>query len=209
MRFWDMYFITDSVLTRRSVLDDVSAALDAGCLVVQYREKQKPIDFMVRQAQRLREMCEGRADFVVNDHVDVAVAVQADGLHLGEDDAGVADARTRFDGFIGVSTHNPKQAQAAQKLGADYIGVGPVYPTTTKVSSNAPLGLETLEQICKNAHVPAVAIGGITLDRIAGVMKSGASAVAMISAVVGSPDVRATVLEAKARIQSAREDVFS
>lgn len=207
MRAWDAYFITDSTLTRQSVLSDVQAALDAGCLAVQYREKKKPVDVMVREAQLLRELCEGRADFIVNDHVDVAMAVQADGLHVGQDDGSLAHVRERFDGFVGKSTHNVAQAQAAQDQGADYIGVGPVYPTTTKKSSNAPLGLETLAAICQNARVPTVAIGGINLERIGGVVRAGATSVAMISAVVGSPNVKQTLLNAKKRMQAAKSEV--
>ncbi|MBI4361037.1 thiamine phosphate synthase [Candidatus Micrarchaeota archaeon] len=207
MRGWDVYFITDSVLTRKSVFEDAEAALDAGVRVVQYREKQKPVDVMVREAQRLRELCEGRADFVVNDHVDVAVAVLADGLHLGQEDSALEHARPRFDGFIGVSTHNVAQALAAQEAGADYIGVGPVYPTTTKLSSNPPLGLENLERICKNEQVPTVAIGGINLERIWQVARAGATSVAMISAVVGSNDVKKTLLDARKCMQAVQSEV--
>ncbi|HEY4184362.1 MAG TPA: thiamine phosphate synthase [Polyangia bacterium] len=126
----------------------------------------------------------------VNDRLDVALAVGADAVHLGQDDVPLADAR-RLAGnrlVIGVSTHNPSQAALAMAGGADYIGLGPIFATTTKTNPDPVVGLETLRQVAATASVPVIAIGGITLERVAAVAAMGASAAALIGAIEASAD---------------------
>jgi len=126
----------------------------------------------------------------VNDRLDVALAVGAQAVHLGQDDLPLAEARAVAAGrlIIGISTHNPAQAAAAIAGGADYIGLGPIFPTTTKANPDPVVGLELLHQVATTASIPVVAIGGITLDRIPAVAATGASAGALISAIEAAPD---------------------
>jgi len=128
--------------------------------------------------------------FCVNDRLDVALAVGADLVHLGQDDLPLADARRVAAGrlAIGISTHDPAQAAAAVAGGADYIGYGPVFATSTKVNPDDVVGVDGLARVVAAVSVPVVAIGGITLDRVAAVARAGAAAAAVISAVDRAPD---------------------
>jgi thiamine-phosphate pyrophosphorylase len=132
--------------------------------------------------------------FCVNDRLDVALAVGADVVHLGQDDLPLEDAQRvragagRADLVIGFSTHNPEQARAAAAAGADYIGFGPVFGTRSKANPDPTVGLETLAEVCRAVAVPVVAIGGITLDAAPAVARAGASAAAIIAAIDAAPD---------------------
>jgi thiamine-phosphate pyrophosphorylase len=132
--------------------------------------------------------------FCVNDRLDVALAVGADVVHLGQDDLPLADAQRvraaagRPDLLIGFSTHNPAQALAAADAGADYIGFGPVFGTLSKANPDPTVGLATLADVCRAVSVPVVAIGGITLDAVPSVARAGASAAALIAAIDTAPD---------------------
>ena len=141
------------------------------------------------------------AVFIVNDHADIALAVDADGVHLGQDDLPVEEARRLLgkDRIIGVSTHSADQARAAQAAAADYIGFGPVF--TTKTKDAGPLqGLENLSNIRKTVSLPVIAIGGITNENIGGVLGAGADGVAVISAILSAPDLREAAREMVGRI---------
>ena len=141
------------------------------------------------------------AVFIVNDHTDIALAVDADGVHLGQDDLPVEEARRLLgkDRIIGVSTHSADQARAAQAAAADYIGFGPVF--TTKTKDAGPLqGVENLSNIRKTVSLPVIAIGGITNENIGGVLGAGADGVAVISAILSAPDLREAAREMVGRI---------
>ncbi len=128
--------------------------------------------------------------FVVNDRVDIAVLAEADGLHLGQDDLPVSEARKLFEGPIGLSTHDLEQARAAHREGADLIGFGPVFATRSKDRPDPVVGLEGLEAVCAELPLPVVAIGGLTPERAAQARAAGAPLVAAIGAVSLADDVR-------------------
>lgn len=185
------YLVTDNGLSRAGIFSDVGKAVDAGVTVVQYRNKDGASADLCREAASLRTLCK-KILFLVNDRVDIALAASADGVHLGQEDLPVAIARKILgkDKIIGVSVHTPAQARLAVSSGADYLGVGPIFPTTTKRDAARPVGLTLLRKIKDSVRVPVVAIGGITLNNAAEVIASGADAVCAISAVVDSPDVK-------------------
>ncbi len=186
MREIDFYFVTDSTLTRKTVVDDVRDALRAGVKIVQYREKSMSTKQMFYEALQIKKLCKGKSLFLVNDRVDIALAVDADGVHLGQDDMPYNRARYLLgkDKIIGITVHNVKEALAAEKLGADYLGASPIFETKTKKDAGKQAGPQLIKDIKKCVQVPVVAIGGINLDNLASVMAAGADSVAAISAVL-------------------------
>lgn len=171
--------------------DTVRAILAAGAGAVQFREKQLPLGAQVEAARRLRSLCrEAGALFVVNDRMDLALAVQADGVHLGQDDLPVSSARLVLGpgAIIGATCETPAEAVAATQAGADYIGTGPVYATGSKADAGHPYGPAVVERVARATDLPVVGIGGIAPGTAAAVIAAGACGVAVISAVVGAPD---------------------
>jgi len=168
------------------------ALVDGGARVLQLRMKGADAAEQLALARLLAPWCRARGvTFIVNDRVDVALAAGADGVHLGQDDLPLPAARTIVPaGFvIGVSTHDEAQARAA--AGADYIGFGPCFTTSTKQNPDPVVGLDRLARVCAASPIPVVAIGGITLDTVAAVARAGAAAAAIIRAVNAAPDVAA------------------
>jgi thiamine-phosphate pyrophosphorylase len=164
--------------------------LDGGAQILQLRMKGATAAAMLAVVDELRPLCARRdATLIVNDRLDVALSGGAHGVHLGQDDLPLADARTLAPApfLIGISTHDEQQARAALAGGADYIGFGPCFATTTKENPDPVVGLERLAAVCK-LSIPVVAIGGITLDRVPDIVRAGAAAAAIISAVNHSPD---------------------
>ena len=147
---------------------------------------------------------QGGGTFIVNDRCDVAVAVGADGVHLGQDDAPLADARGIVGPgkLIGISTHNLEQAIAAERGGADYIGFGPVFQTTTKEHPDPVVGVEGLREVRRSIRIPIVAIGGITAKNAADVRAAGADCCAVVSAVLSAPDPATAITELMQAIAS-------
>jgi len=184
------YFITEASLSRAGNLSDVAAAVAAKVRVVQYREKQGLTFDPVAEARQLRELCRHTL-FLVNDRVDVALEVGADGVHLGQEDFSYYEARNLLgpDKIIGVTVHNVAEALTAQAAGADYLGVSPIFATATKADAGAPAGVALLAEIRRRVTLPLVAIGGITLANAPEVIEAGADAVCAIGAVVTKPDV--------------------
>jgi thiamine-phosphate pyrophosphorylase len=169
--------------------------LAAGPCCLQLRAKGATARALETAARRLLPLCRGaRVPFCVNDRLDVALAVGADVVHLGQDDLPLEDARRvraaagRPDLVIGFSTHNQAQARAAAGAGADYIGFGPVFGTRSKANPDPTVGLAALAEVCAAVAVPVVAIGGITLDVLPAVARAGASAAAVIGAIDAAPD---------------------
>lgn len=197
----DIYAITDSGLScGRSVTDVVAALLAAKVRIIQYREKKKKAGEMLRECEALRRMTrEAGAFFIVNDHVDIAKLVGADGVHVGQEDLPVARVRELMgpDCVVGLSTHSPEQAAAAVRDGADYIGVGPIYATQTKEDVCNPVGLEYLEHVVATHAVPFVAIGGIKRHNIGDVVRRKARCCCLVSELVGAPDIVARVAEVR------------
>jgi thiamine-phosphate pyrophosphorylase len=188
------YFITDASLSRAGNRHDVACAVASGVRVVQYRRKEGETCDLVAEARQLRELCRGTR-FVINDRVDVALAVAADGVHLGQEDLAYPEARKLMgpDKIIGITVHNVAEALEAQAAGADYLGVSPIFATATKADAGVPAGIKLVAEIRRRVKLPLVAIGGITLDNAPLVIAAGAEAVCAISAVVTRADVRAEI----------------
>ena len=185
------YFITDAHLSRAGNMSDVRDALKAGVKVVQYRDKEASTRGMFEEALKLRRICR-KAVFLINDRVDIALSVNADGVHLGQDDLsyGVARKLLGRNKIIGVTVHSLKEAKEAQRLGADYVSVSPIFTTKTKLDAGVPKGIVLIKKIKRHIRIPIVAIGGINLDNAREVIESGADALCAISAVVTKRNVR-------------------
>lgn len=185
---WDFYFITDRGLSVNGVFRDVEDALRAGCRVIQYREKRLPTRVMVEEGIAIRRLCnEYDALYLVNDRIDLAMATDADGVHLGQSDMPLDIARRLLPGaVIGVSATCFEEGVEAFIGGADYLGVGPIYATSTKPDAAAPTGPDLLTALKEEVEIPLVAIGGITHDLVQEVVRAGADGVAAISATVGA-----------------------
>lgn len=189
------YLVTDSGLSKRGTIHDVTEAVRAGCLIVQYREKNASTGDMVREAGEIAEICRGHAIFLVNDRIDVALAVDADGVHIGQSDMPIEHARRILgpEKIIGLSASTVEESEEAERLGADYVGLGPIYPTGTKPDADEPCGIDTIRAVRQRISIPIVAIGGLNVERTADVVTAGADGLVAISAVVGADDVFETV----------------
>jgi thiamine-phosphate pyrophosphorylase len=179
-----IYFITDRTYCSLSIFDMVSAVLGAGIRFIQYREKGRTRREIYEEASGLRELTH-RYDALlfVNDYADIALAVDADGVHLGQDDLPLREARKIMGKkIIGISTHDLEQAKRAEREGADYIGFGPVFHTSTK-DAGSPKGVNALRSVKEIVHIPVVAIGGINGDNIGAVLDAGADAAAVATSI--------------------------
>ena len=171
-------------------LEDVRKAFQAGVTFFQLREKHLSHDAFLAKAKAIRSFCPEDVPLIINDDIDIAIESDADGVHIGPKDGSVAEARKRLgpDKILGVSARSVAQALAAEKDGADYLGVGAVFPTSTKADAK-PLARKTLRAICASVKIPVVAIGGITADNLKELGGTGIKGVAVVSAVFGTPDV--------------------
>ncbi len=198
----DIYALTDSKLSlSRSVEEVGKALLDAGIKILQYREKKKKAGEMLEECRILRALTkQAGACFIVNDHVDIAMIVDADGVHVGQEDLPVPQVRELIGShkIIGLSTHNPEQLRAAKLLGADYVGVGPIFATQTKEDVCAPVGYDYLDYAVKHSELPFVVIGGIKRHNIAEIVRHGAYCAALVSELVGAEDIGQRVMEVRA-----------
>ncbi len=203
----DFYLVTDSRLTKHGVASDAAMAVCAGCAVVQYREKDAPTRRMIEEARVIRDICRNRALFLVNDRADVALASEADGVHLGQDDMSYADARHILgpNAVIGLTVHDEREAEEAERLGADYLGLSPIFPTGTKADAGEACGVGMIERVRALVAVPIVVIGGITKKNVAETILAGADAAVAISAVMKSDDTAREVREFREIIRRAKE----
>lgn len=199
---YSIYLVTDDgCLQGRELLDCVREALEGGVTLVQYRAKTASSAEMYAEALQLKALCDSfKMPLIINDRLDIAMAVGAAGVHLGQDDLPCAAARKILgeDYIIGVSAHNPAEAKAALQSGADYLGCGAVFGTATKADVQK-LGTDGLAAICKAKGLPVVGIGGVTADNYREVRAAGADGAAIVSGILAQPDIRATV-EAIARV---------
>lgn len=186
------YFITDAELSKKGNISDTQSAIEAGASVVQYREKSRDARGMLEEAKALKEICKGKAFFIINDVIDVLLSVDADGVHLGQGDASHETARKILgkDKIIGMTVHSLEEAMLAETKGADYLSVGPIFFTTTKKDAGNPCGRTLIKEIKSSCKVPVTAIGGINLDNVGEVVDAGADAVCAISAVVTKDNVK-------------------
>lgn len=198
---FSLYVLTDQGLSRsKSNAEVIEEAIAGGADVIQLRDKGYTTRQFFQEALKLRAVTrENSVPFIINDRVDVALAVDADGVHLGQDDFPIAWARRLLgkDRTIGISTHSVEEAVQAEKDGADYISIGSAFPTTTKSDARPLEGLEMITDIKKNVNIPVVAIGGIKMENVAQVGLAGADCIAVISAVVSAANIR----EATARLR--------
>jgi len=184
------YFITDKRLSRLGNVSDVKSAVKAGVKIVQYREKEADTKEMYEEALKLRKICKN-VIFLINDRVDIALAVNADGVHLGQLDMPYKAVRKLLGKkkIIGITVHSLKEALLAQKLGADYLGVSPIFQTSTKPDAKNPVGIGLIKRLRKGIKIPIVAIGGINLSNAKEVISAGANYICAISAVVSKKNV--------------------
>ena len=190
----------------RPTMDIVTQLLAAGVRLIQFRDKRASSGELYSSAQQIAESVRNAGGlFIVNDRADVARAMDADGVHLGQDDLPVESARTLLgpDKMIGYSTHVLEQVREADRSSADYIAFGPVFSTTSKENSGPVVGLEGLREARKITRKPLVAIGGITLENARAVIEAGADSVAVIGALVSAPDIRSRAEEFLERVRSS------
>ena len=196
LKDFGLYFITDSRLTKKTVIEDVKSAVKGGVKIVQYREKEASTKKMIEEAAKIMEICrKNNVIFIINDRVDVALAVDADGVHLGQNDMPYLDARKILgrEKIIGLSAESFEKALLNEKIGADYTGIGPIFSTSTKKDLPSPIGIEPIKQLKNKINIPFVAIGGINEMNIDEVLNAGAGNVAIISGIIGSEDVESAV----------------
>lgn len=189
----------------RSNIEVVRQMIEGGVKIIQYREKRHKKDYRVilEECRKIREITRSEGViFIVNDYVDIALLVDADGVHVGQEDLPVEEVRRLLgpDKIIGLSTHSPEQAEAAELCGADYIGVGPIFSTQTKEDVCAPVGLEYLEHVVANSSLPFVAIGGIKLHNINQVVKRGARTICLVTEIVGAQNIVETISDLREAI---------
>lgn len=193
---YSIYLVTDDgCLQGRALLDCVREALEGGVTLVQYRAKTASSAEMYNEALQLKALCDSfKVPLIINDRLDIAMAVGAAGVHLGQDDLPCAAARRILgeDYIIGVSAHNPAEAAEALERGADYLGCGAVFGTATKADVKK-LGTEGLTAICREKGLPVVGIGGVTADNYREVRAAGADGAAIVSGILAQPDIRTTV----------------
>lgn len=182
----DFYFITDSGLSKKGALSDVSEAIKAGCKIIQYREKNKAGNKIMQEALQIKKICKKNGViFLINDDIRLALAVNADGVHLGLEDAEYSAARKMLGSkIIGLTVHNAREAVEAERIGADYIGLSPIFKTLTKKDAGNPCGTKMIKKVRQKTKLPIVAVGGITKQNVAGVIKAGADSAVAISAVL-------------------------
>jgi thiamine-phosphate pyrophosphorylase len=206
---WSVYVITDRrVAGDRSILDVVRAAIRGRASVVQLREKTATTREMVELGQALHAITrQAGIPLIINDRLDVALAIAAEGVHVGHDDMPVSLARRLIgpDLLLGASPETVGEARQMEHEGADYLGVGDVYGTPSKSDAGIPIGVDGLTEVIRAVSIPVVAIGGITWENAGAVIQAGAAGVAVISAIVGAPDPEAAARRLRELVNVKRE----
>lgn len=204
---YTLYLVSDrTLLEGRDLLEEIMKAVKGGVSVVQLREKDAGSREFYKLALALKEKLDGtRVPLIINDRLDIALAVDADGLHIGQDDLPFPVARRLLgtDKLLGLSVSSRAEAEEGARLGADYLGVGPVFATPTKRDAAMPTGISLLAELKKHIAVPLVAIGGINLDNIAAIRNAGADGAAVVSALMGSDDIEAAARRIVAKWQAS------
>ena len=188
-----LYAVTDRHwLNGRTLYSVVKESLDGGVTFLHLREKELDEVHFLEEAKELQQLCrEYQVPFIVNDNVDIAISMNADGVHVGQSDMEAGDVRAKLgpDKIIGVSAQTVEQAVLAEKHGADYLGVGAVFPTGSKDDAD-DVSYETLKAICEAVSIPVIAIGGITQENVKELAGSGICGIAVISAIYAQQDIR-------------------
>ncbi|MCR4590138.1 MAG: thiamine phosphate synthase [Lachnospiraceae bacterium] len=195
-----LYAVTDRHwLNGRTLYEVVKESLDGGATFIQLREKSLDKEDFLREAKELQELCrEYGVPFVINDNVEIAAEIDADGVHVGQSDMEAGDVRSKLgpDKIIGVSAGTVEEAVLAEKRGADYLGVGAVFPTGSKDDA-IDVPHDTLKAICEAVSIPVIAIGGITKDNVSRLSGSGIAGIAVISAIYAADDIKNAAAELK------------
>ncbi|MBU2701449.1 thiamine-phosphate pyrophosphorylase [Sporomusaceae bacterium BoRhaA] len=203
----DLYALTaEEYSLGRSNIAVVKEMLEAGIKIIQYREKGKKQRVKYEECQEIRKMTLAYdATFIVDDDVEIAKLVGADGIHIGQEDLPIDVVRNIVgeDMIIGLSTHSPEQAEAAVRAGADYLGVGPIFSTKTKKDVCSPVGFDYLDYVVSHVTIPFVAIGGIKANNVAEVVKHGANCVALVTEIVGASNIPVKIAEIQQKIAIA------
>lgn len=200
-----LYAVTDrSWLDGGTLYSQVEQALNGGATFIQLREKELDEVSFLEEARELKKLCAGyRVPFVINDNVDIALAADADGVHVGQRDMEAGDARRRLGPgkIIGVSAQTVEQALLAESRGADYLGVGAVFNTSTKLDA-AEVSFDTLKAICEAVSIPVIAIGGISLENVKELKGSGIVGVAVVSAIFAAKDIEKASRDLRIELES-------
>ncbi len=195
-----LYAVTDRYwLGEKTLAEVVEESLKGGVTFVQLREKHLDEERFLQEAKELKVLCRKyNVPFVINDNVDIAIAMDADGVHVGQSDMEASDVRAKLgpDKIIGVSAQTVEQAVLAEKRGADYLGVGAVFATSSKDDAD-DVSYETLKAICEAVSIPVIAIGGITKENVSQLAGSGICGVAVISAIYGQKEIKKSAVELK------------
>lgn len=206
-----LYAVTDRHwLDGRTLKEVVLESLEGGVTMLQLREKHLDEAHFLEEAKELQMLCRSwHVPFLINDNVEIALAMEADGVHVGQSDMAAGDVRKKLgdDKIIGVSAQTVEQALLAEKAGADYLGVGAVFPTSSKDDANE-VTYETLKAICSAVSIPVVAIGGITQENIHRLAGSGICGAAVISAIYAKPDIKKAAAELKTAVKETIKDDF-
>lgn len=206
-----LYAVTDRHwLDDRTLKEVVLESLEGGVTMLQLREKHLDEAHFLEEAKELQMLCRSwHVPFLINDNVEIALAMNADGIHVGQSDMAAGDVRKKLgdDKIIGVSAQTVEQALLAEKAGADYLGVGAVFPTSSKDDANE-VTYETLKAICSAVSIPVVAIGGITQENVHQLAGSGICGAAVISAIYAKPDIKKAAAELKKAVKETIKDDF-
>lgn len=209
-RDWILYLITEEKLSSgRSTLEVVKKAVKGGVDVVQLRDKNMTLRERYSLGRKIRKITQkSNVDFIVNDRVDLAAVLDADGVHLGQDDLPCSEARRILgaDKIIGITALNAKDIIKAEQDGADYLGIGSVYKSNSKkvAAEKDGIGLEGIKKVKKITSLPVIAVGGLNSKNAAEVIKAGADTVSVISAVAGADNIQASVKTLKEVIRKAK-----
>lgn len=202
---YDLYIITDQRISHgKSHLEVAEAALAGGATVIQFRDKEMKDSEAVVACREIYKLTKKKdVSFIVNDRVEIVKAVNADGVHLGQEDMSFSSARKILgkEKIIGISVETVEQALKAVEGGADYLGIGPIYPTATKPDAGKALGIARLKEVRESVNIPIVTIGGINENNLEEVLRAGADGVAVISAVVSAPDITEACRKLKNKIE--------
>ncbi len=201
-----LYVITDENLIKKDIGKAVEKAIKGGATVVQYRAKNKDSKTMYKEAQEIKKVCDRyNVPLIINDRVDIALAVNADGVHVGQEDLDVEVVRRiiGFDKIVGLSTKNLKQVKEGNHLPVDYIGFGSIFPTETKEDAKVS-GIENLKKAIEISLVPVVAIGGINISNVDEVLSAGCTNIAVVSAVFKGKDIEENAKKLKNKIKKGK-----
>lgn len=207
--YLELYAVTDRHwLGKQTLFDQVKEALDGGATCIQLREKQLDEENFLKEAIEIQKLCkEYHVPFIVNDNVDIAKTMHADGIHVGQSDMEALDVRKELgkDVILGVSAQTVEQAKKAEAHGADYLGVGAVFPTGSKDDAD-DVSHETLQAICEAVSIPVIAIGGITQDNVKELAGSGIVGIAVISAIFAQKDITQATKDLKQATEQMLND---